>query len=167
MCVMNNMGQMGLALGYVDSSIFVSLTSIWGFFGRILSGLVSEYYLWKFGTPRPLWNAASQIVMCLGFVVMALALPGSLYIGSILVGICYGVRLTILSQCLRIIWSEILCSAGGGNVCVGPQCYFLIFLIMALACVLGFGLDVLLGFRTRKVYAKICEDKKSSRSIVA
>lgn len=46
MCVMNNMGQMGLALGYVDSSIFVSLTSIWGFFGRILSGLVSEHYLW-------------------------------------------------------------------------------------------------------------------------
>ncbi|KAF2312414.1 hypothetical protein GH714_034651 [Hevea brasiliensis] len=200
MCVMNNMGQMGLAHGYVDSSIFVSLTSIWGFFGRILSGLVSEYYLWKFGTPRPLWNAASQIVMCLGFVVMALALPGSLYIGSILVGICYGVRLTItvpvaselfglkyyglLYNILILnlplgsfLFSGLLAgylydaqatsSAGGGNVCVGPQCYFLIFLIMALACVLGFGLDVLLGFRTRKVYAKICEDKKSSRSIVA
>ncbi|KAJ9172648.1 hypothetical protein P3X46_015862 [Hevea brasiliensis] len=200
MCVMNNMGQMGLALGYVDSSIFVSLTSIWGFFGRILSGLVSEYYLWKFGTPRPLWNAASQIVMCLGFVVMTLALPGSLYIGSILVGICYGVRLTItvpvaselfglkyyglLYNILILnlplgsfLFSGLLAgyiydaqatsSAGGGNVCVGPHCYFLIFLIMALACVLGFGLDVLLGFRTRKVYAKICEDKKSSRSIVA
>ncbi|KAG7975791.1 hypothetical protein I3843_06G117400 [Carya illinoinensis] len=36
--VMNNMGQIGLALGYSDVSIFVSLTSIWGFFGRIISG---------------------------------------------------------------------------------------------------------------------------------
>ncbi|KAF6164003.1 hypothetical protein GIB67_028707 [Kingdonia uniflora] len=43
--VMNNMGQMGLALGYVDVSIFVSLTSIFGFFGRIGSGTISEYFL--------------------------------------------------------------------------------------------------------------------------
>ncbi|KAH9667300.1 Nodulin-like domain-containing protein [Citrus sinensis] len=95
MCVMNNMGQMGLALGFNDASIFVSLMSIWGFFGRIVSGLLSEYYIWKCGTPRPVWNAASQILMALGYIIMAMALPGSLHIGSILVGICYGVRLTI------------------------------------------------------------------------
>lgn len=45
LAVMNNMGQMGLALGYADVSIFVSLTSIWGFFGRIASGSVSEYFV--------------------------------------------------------------------------------------------------------------------------
>lgn len=45
LAVMNNLGQMGLALGYADVSIFVSLTSIWGFFGRILSGWVSEYFI--------------------------------------------------------------------------------------------------------------------------
>lgn len=45
LAVMNNLGQMGLALGYADVSIFVSLTSIWGFFGRILSGSVSEYFI--------------------------------------------------------------------------------------------------------------------------
>lgn len=45
LAVMNNMGQMGLALGYADVSIFVSLTSIWGFFGRILSGSISEYFI--------------------------------------------------------------------------------------------------------------------------
>lgn len=49
----------------------------------------------KSGSPRPLWNAASQMVMSAGFIVMALALPGSLYIGSVLVGLCYGVRLAI------------------------------------------------------------------------
>ncbi|KAK3412672.1 hypothetical protein EUGRSUZ_I01397 [Eucalyptus grandis] len=45
LAVMNNMGQMGLALGYADVSMFVSLTSIWGFFGRIGSGSLSEYFL--------------------------------------------------------------------------------------------------------------------------
>lgn len=45
LAVINNMGQMGLALGYADVSMFVSLTSIWGFFGRILSGSVSEYFI--------------------------------------------------------------------------------------------------------------------------
>ena len=45
LAVMNNMGQIGLALGYADVSIFVSLTSIWGFFGRIVSGMVSEYFI--------------------------------------------------------------------------------------------------------------------------
>jgi len=45
LAVMNNMGQIGLALGYADVSLFISMTSIWGFFGRIVSGSVSEYYI--------------------------------------------------------------------------------------------------------------------------
>jgi len=45
LAVMNNMGQIGLALGYSDVSLFVSLTSIWGFFGRIVSGSLSEYFI--------------------------------------------------------------------------------------------------------------------------
>ncbi|XP_068640687.1 protein NUCLEAR FUSION DEFECTIVE 4-like [Aristolochia californica] len=95
MAVINNLGQIGLALGYADVSIFVSLTSIWGFFGRIGSGWISEYFMKKAATPRPVWNAASQILMAVGFIVMAMALPGSLYIGSILIGIGYGVRLAV------------------------------------------------------------------------
>ncbi|KAK7264180.1 hypothetical protein RJT34_31785 [Clitoria ternatea] len=95
LAVMNNMGQIGLALGYTDVSLFVSLTSIWGFFGRIISGSVSELSIKKAATPRPLWMAASQLLMAVGYILMAMAMPGSLYIGSIVVGICYGVRLAI------------------------------------------------------------------------
>ncbi|XP_010690391.1 protein NUCLEAR FUSION DEFECTIVE 4 [Beta vulgaris subsp. vulgaris] len=95
MAVMNNMGQMGSSLGYSDVSIFVSLLSIMGFFGRIISGTVSEYSIKKAGTPRPLFNAASQILLAVGFVIMAIAVPGSLYIGAVVVGLCYGVRLAI------------------------------------------------------------------------
>ncbi|MED6173041.1 hypothetical protein PIB30_055597 [Stylosanthes scabra] len=95
MAVQNNMGQIGLALGYTDVSIFVSLTSIWGFFGRIVSGSVSEHFIRKAATPRLLWNAASQILMAVGYILLAMAMPGSLYIGSTVVGICYGVRMAI------------------------------------------------------------------------
>lgn len=193
LAVMNNMGQMGLALGYADVSMFVSLTSIWGFFGRIGSGSLSEYFLKKAGTPRPLWNAASQILMAVGYVILAMALPGSLYIGSIVVGVCYGVRLAVTvptaSELFGLkyygliynvlilnlplgsfLFSGLLAgllydaqatsTAGGGNTCVGPHCYRLVFVVMAIACVVGFGFDVLLAVRTKKVYAKIYASKK-------
>ncbi|XP_057449265.1 protein NUCLEAR FUSION DEFECTIVE 4-like [Lotus japonicus] len=188
LCVMNNMGQMGLALGYSDVSIFISFISIWGFFGRIISGSLSEYYIRKSGTPRLVWNAASQILMAGGYITLALALPGSLYIGSMLVGICYGVRLTITpaaaSELFGLKYYGLLYNililnlpigsflfsgliAGylydmeatsvpeGGNTCIGAHCFMLVYVIMAFACVLGCGLDLLLAARTKKVYSKI------------
>lgn len=95
MAVINNMGQIGIAMGFTDVSIFVSLISIWGFFGRIAAGSISEYFLRKRGVPRPVWMAGSQLLMIVGYILMAIGMTGSLYIGSILVGVCYGVRLSI------------------------------------------------------------------------
>ncbi|KAL3814029.1 hypothetical protein ACJIZ3_015297 [Penstemon smallii] len=197
LAVMNNMGQMGLALGYVDVSMFVSLTSIWGFFGRILSGSISEYFIKRAGTPRPVWNAASQILMAVGYVLMALALPGSLYIGSIIVGICYGVRLAVTVPTASELFglkyygliynililnlplgsflfsgllagflydAEATSTAGGGNTCIGAHCYRLVFVVMAIVCVIGFGLDVLLSIRTKSIYSKIYGSRKSKKS---
>ncbi|XP_024528344.1 protein NUCLEAR FUSION DEFECTIVE 4 [Selaginella moellendorffii] len=93
--VINNLGQIGETLGYKDVGTFVSLTSVWGFFGRIGSGLVSEHFLRSSGVPRPVWLAASQVLMIVGFVLLVSALPGSLYIGSSITGLCYGVRLAV------------------------------------------------------------------------
>ncbi|CAH2051686.1 unnamed protein product [Thlaspi arvense] len=197
LAVMNNMGQIGLALGYTDVSIFVSMTSIWGFFGRILSGTLSEYFLKKAGTPRPLWNAASQILMAVGYLLMALAVPNSLYIGSMVVGVCYGVRLAITVPTASELFglkyygliynilvlnlplgsflfsgllagflydAEATPTPGGGNTCVGAHCYRLIFLVMALASLIGVGLDILLAYRTKEIYAKIHASKKAKKS---
>jgi len=188
---------MGLALGYDDVSIFVSLTSIWGFFGRILSGSVSEYFIKKAGTPRPVWNAASQILMAVGYTTLAMAIPGSLYIGSIVVGICYGVRLAVTVPTASELFglkyygliynililnlplgsflfsgllagllydSEATHTAGGGNTCVGAHCYRLVFVVMAIACVVGFFLDVLLAIRTKPLYSKIYNSRKSKKA---
>lgn len=45
MMVMNNMGQIGEAMGYDDVSVFVSMLSVCGFFGRLAAGSVSEYFI--------------------------------------------------------------------------------------------------------------------------
>lgn len=154
----------------------------------------------KYAAPRPIWNAASQILMAAGYVMMAIAFPGSLYIGSILLGICYGVRLAVtvpvaselfglkyyglLYNILILnlplgsfLFSGLLAgylydaqatagSAGGdGKTCIGPHCYRLVFVIMAMACVLGFGLDMLLAMRSRNLYMKIYEAKKFKREM--
>lgn len=133
--------------------------------------------------------------MAIGFVFMAIAFEGSLYIGSIIVGICYGVRLAvtvpIASELFGLKYFGLLYNililnlplgsflfsgllAGylydaqatvGRNCCTGPHCYRLVFLIMALACVFGFGLDILLTMRTRILYLKIYEAKLFKKSM--
>lgn len=127
---------------------------------------------------------------------MALALPGSLYIGSIVVGICYGVRVAVTVPTASELFglkyygliynililnlplgsflfsgllagflydSEATTTAGGGNTCLGAHCYRLVFIVMAIACIVGFGLDVLLAIRTKGVYLKIYTSKKSKK----
>jgi hypothetical protein len=91
----NNLGQIGEAQGFADVSIFISLISIWGFFGRIGAGAVSEYYVKKAAIPRPVWMAISQVFLFFGYILFAKAAPGSLYVGSIIVGVCYGVHISI------------------------------------------------------------------------
>lgn len=138
--------------------------------------------------------------MAVGYVVMALALPGSLYIGSIVVGVCYGFRLAITVPAASELFglkyygliynililnlplgsflfsgllagllydAEATKTAGGGNTCVGAHCYRLVFFVMAFACLVGFGLDVLLTVRTKKVYLRIHMNKNSKRSAAA
>lgn len=154
----------------------------------------------KYSTPRPFWNAASQILMVAGYIYMALAYPGSLYIGSIVVGICYGVRLAVTVPVASELFglkyfglmynvlilnlplgsflfsgllagyvydSEATNSSGGGNTCTGSHCYRLVFVAMAFACVVGFGLDMILAVRTRKLYSSIHHTMKSNADAAA
>ncbi|XP_074563281.1 protein NUCLEAR FUSION DEFECTIVE 4-like [Curcuma longa] len=200
MAVMNNMGQMGTAMGYADVSIFVSMLSIWGFFGRIASGTISEYFIKKHATPRPVWNAASQLLMAAGYVVMAIGMPGSLFIGSMVVGLCYGVRLAVsvpmASELFGLkyygliynililnlplgsfLFSGLLAgilydaeatkTEGGANTCVGAHCYRMVFVVMAFACLVGFGLDVLLAYRTKELYRKIYSNRRAKNTKAA
>lgn len=132
--------------------------------------------------------------------MMAMALPGSLYVGSIVVGFCYGVRLAVTVPAASELFglkyygliynvliinlplgsflfsgllagllydAEATQTAGGGNTCIGAHCYRLVFIVMAIACVVGFGLDVLLSIRTRALYSKFYAARKAKKTATA
>ncbi|CAM6018303.1 unnamed protein product [Sphagnum balticum] len=88
--VIDNLGQISQSLGYANPHIFVSMISIWNFLGRLGGGYVSEIIAREYILPRPILMAAAQAGMALGHVLLAIACPGSLYIGSLLVGLGYG-----------------------------------------------------------------------------
>ncbi|CAM6013873.1 unnamed protein product [Sphagnum balticum] len=88
--VIDNLGQISQSLGYANAHIFVSMISIWNFLGRLGGGYVSEIIARDYLMPRPILMAVAQAGMALGHVLLAIGCPGSLYIGSLLVGFGYG-----------------------------------------------------------------------------
>ncbi|XP_077211852.1 nodulin-like / Major Facilitator Superfamily protein isoform X2 [Tasmannia lanceolata] len=98
LATVNNISQIGGALGYtsIETSTLVSLWSIWNFLGRFGGGYVSDYVLHSRGYPRPLFIALALATMSIGHAVIASGLPGTLYVGSVLVGICYGSQWSLM-----------------------------------------------------------------------
>eukprot|EP00850_Spirogloea_muscicola_P000893 SM000003S11138 [mRNA] locus=s3:1140980:1144673:- [translate_table: standard] len=92
----NNLAQMGQAQGYADARIFVSLVSVWNFLGRLGGGFLSEYCVREMALPRPLVQLGAQALLAVGHLCFAFAVPGSLYVGSLLVGMCYGVHWAVM-----------------------------------------------------------------------
>ncbi|KAI3936202.1 hypothetical protein MKW92_027618 [Papaver armeniacum] len=90
----DNLGQIGSSLGYSTSGIstFVSLVSIWNYFGRVFSGFVSEILLRKYRFPRPLMLSIILLFSCVGHLLIAFAFPGSVYIASVIIGFCFGAQ---------------------------------------------------------------------------
>ncbi|KAG6553598.1 hypothetical protein Mapa_004512 [Marchantia paleacea] len=94
--VSNNMGQIGLSQGYADVTMFVSLFSVWNFLGRLGAGSLSEHYVRSSAIPRTVWLLVAQAVMIVAHLLLASALPGSLFIGSMLLGSSFGVHIAIM-----------------------------------------------------------------------
>ncbi|KAI3997135.1 hypothetical protein MKX01_008979 [Papaver californicum] len=94
----DNLGQIGESLGYPSLTIstFVSLVSIWNYFGRVCAGFISEILLSKWGFPRTLVMTLVLVLSCIGNILIAFAFPGSLYVSSVLIGFSYGAQLTLV-----------------------------------------------------------------------
>nr|CAD1830475.1 unnamed protein product [Ananas comosus var. bracteatus] len=225
LAVMNNLGQMGKAMGYGDVSVFVSLTSISGFFGRIASGSLSEHFL-KYASlsvPPPFFPSPSHFILTRknfkyhsceiryaeARMECGLADPNGRRIrrdgpGPAGLPLCRlhrrrpmlrrpprghgpdrigALRPQVLRPHLQhphpqpplgsFVFSGLLAgilydaeatgTAARQHVRRG-HCYWLVFVVMAGACLVGFGLDVLLAFRTRKVYLRIHASKNLNRN---
>ncbi|KAL3684932.1 hypothetical protein R1sor_002954 [Riccia sorocarpa] len=94
--IINNLGQIGLAQGYSDVTMFVSLFSVWNFLGRLGAGSVSEHYVRSSAMPRTVWMLVAQVIMIITHLLFASALPGSLHVGSMLLGISTGMHIAIM-----------------------------------------------------------------------
>ncbi|XP_031490296.1 protein NUCLEAR FUSION DEFECTIVE 4-like [Nymphaea colorata] len=94
--VIDNLGQMSQSLGYDNTHIFVSMISIWNFLGRVGGGYFSEIVVKEYAYPRPIALAVSQVIMTIGHFSVAMAFPGAMYIGTLLIGLGYGAHWAIV-----------------------------------------------------------------------
>uniref|UniRef100_A0A1D1YLI0 Putative transporter MCH1 n=1 Tax=Anthurium amnicola TaxID=1678845 RepID=A0A1D1YLI0_9ARAE len=94
----DNMGQIGESLGYPPRSIatFVSLISIWNYLGRVVAGFASEIFLARYRFPRPLMLTLVLLLSCVGHLLIAFGVPGSLYVASVIIGFCFGAQWPLL-----------------------------------------------------------------------
>lgn len=187
LATVNNISQIGGSLGYtvLEINTLVSLWSIWNFLGRFGAGYVSDYFLRSLGWSRPLFIAITLAGMTVGHAVIASGLPGALYAGSVIVGICYGSQWslmpTIASEIfgaghLGTIFNTITVASpvgsyllsvwvvgyiydkeasGEGNMCTGTHCFMLSFFIMAASTFFGALVALALFFRTRNFYKNV------------
>ncbi|XP_020235933.1 protein NUCLEAR FUSION DEFECTIVE 4 [Cajanus cajan] len=94
--VIDNLGQISQSLGYDNAHIFVSMISIWNFLGRVGGGYISELVVRDHAYPRPVALAVFQLIMTVGHVFIGMGWPGSMYVGTLLVGIGYGAHWAIV-----------------------------------------------------------------------
>lgn len=94
----DNLGQIGSSFGYPKRSVstFVSLVSIWNYFGRVVSGVISEIFLIKYKFPRPLMLTLILLLSCAGHLLIAFNVPGGLYVASVIIGFCFGAQWPLL-----------------------------------------------------------------------
>lgn len=183
----NNISQIGESLNYtsVERSTLVSLWSIWNFLGRFGAGYISDVYLHKRGWPRPFFMILTLATMASGHVIIASGFPGNLYLGSVIVGVCYGSQWslmpTITSEIFGVlhlgtifntiavaspIGSYIMSvrvagyiydkeASGHQPTCYGTHCFMLSFIIFAAVSLLGSLVALILFFRTRRFYSMV------------
>ncbi|KAL2462964.1 Nodulin-like/Major Facilitator Superfamily protein [Forsythia ovata] len=187
MATINNISQIGESLGYtsVERSTLVSLWSIWNFLGRFGAGYVSDIFLHRRGWARPLFSTLTLAAMAAGHIIIALGFPGNLYVGSILVGVCYGSQWslmpTITSEIFGVlhmgtIFNTIAVASpigsyifsvrligyiydkeasGEGNLCSGTHCFMISFFILAAVSFFGFLVAFVLFMKTTRFYKTV------------
>ncbi|CAI7801574.1 unnamed protein product, partial [Closterium sp. NIES-54] len=119
-----NLAQIGEAQGYGNAQVLTSLVSIWQFLGRLASGSLSEHFVRAHGMPRPMALAAIQLLMAVGHLAFALAPPGGVYLGSLLIGFTYGGLCSVMPviaaelfgrRCLGLLYNSLLAAAPLGS----------------------------------------------------
>lgn len=176
---LNNLGQIADSRGLTDASTLVSLSSSFGFFGRLLPAFL-DYYTAKSGYSLSRTASMAWLMAPMPGAFLLLLHPKnmSLYASTAVVGTCTGAITSVAASTTNelfgtknfgvnhnVVVANIplgsLCfgylaaflyqrGAHGGNRCLGAACYRDSFILWGATCALGTALCTVLYVRSRR-----------------
>ncbi|KAL7264198.1 hypothetical protein ACSBR1_002200 [Camellia fascicularis] len=181
---LNNLGQIAESRGFSKTSSLVSLSSSFGFFGRLVPSFLSYIFSRnKCMASTPVSIAAMMAPMSGAFFLLLSRTNLSLYISTAIIGACTG-AITSLSISTTtelfgaknfsvnhnlivanipigsFIFGDLAAliyrqkSYGSDGRCMGMECYKTTFIIWGSLCFLGCFLALILHARTKKLYSQ-------------
>ncbi|XP_058204382.1 protein NUCLEAR FUSION DEFECTIVE 4-like [Rhododendron vialii] len=181
---LNNLGQIAESRGFRRTSSLVSLSSSFGFFGRLLPSLLAyNFSRSKCMASTPASIATIMAPMSASFFLLLIKTTLSLYVSTAVIGLCTGAITSIavstttelfgaknFSVNHNIVVANIpIGSFVFGNAaallyrskintedgrCMGTECYQTTFVIWGFLCMFGSFLSIILYVRTKKMYAQ-------------
>lgn len=147
----DNMGQIGISLGYPSHVIitFVTLVNIWNYLGRVFSGFFSDFVLIQYKFPRPIILTIIIFISCVGHLLIAFGVPNSLCVASIIIGFCLGAQTLLVTT----IASDIF----------GLKYYAWIFNFLVMA--IPIGTYIFNSVVTGKLYDRVAMDQLYAKGL--
>ncbi|XP_042492027.1 protein NUCLEAR FUSION DEFECTIVE 4 [Macadamia integrifolia] len=179
---LNNLGQVAESRGYCQTSSLVSLSSSFGFFGRLLPSLLDHFFSKsRYMISRTAFIATLMVPIAGAFFLLLNPANLSLYISTAIIGVCTGAISSVsvsltpelfgtknfsvnhnivvanipLGSLIFGYMAAILYQRAGfegHGRCMGVECYRKTFIIWGSTCSLGTLLAFILYLRTRKFY---------------
>ncbi|AES68193.1 putative major facilitator superfamily domain-containing protein [Medicago truncatula] len=151
--VLNNLAQIGAALGVEDTTILLSIFSFCNFIGRLGAGAVSEHFV------SSIWHYAATALlgMCYG-VQYSIMVPtvselfGLKHFGVISSFMMLGNPIGALLFSVAGNLYDTEAAKQGNSTCYGANCFRITFLVLAGVCGIGTILSIILTVRIRPVY---------------
>ncbi|KAJ7959911.1 protein NUCLEAR FUSION DEFECTIVE 4 [Quillaja saponaria] len=179
---LNNLGQIAESRGCSGTSSLVSLSSSFGFFGRLMPSLVDYFYRSKHVISRPACVLVLMVPTAGAFFLLLNRTDPALYISTAVIGICTGaitsISVSITTELFgtknfsvnhNVVVANIPVGsflfgyfaaliyrkeAYGQGKCMGMECFRKTFIVWGSLCFLGTFLALILYVRTRKFYSQ-------------
>ncbi|XP_010256963.1 PREDICTED: protein NUCLEAR FUSION DEFECTIVE 4 [Nelumbo nucifera] len=181
---LNNLGQIAESRGYSKTSSLVSLSSSFGFFGRLIPSILNYFFSKsRYMVSRPASLAILMVPMAGAFFLLLNRTNLSLYISTAVIGVCASAITSIAVSTTSELFGtknfsvnhNILVAnipigsflfgylaallyqreGDGQGRCMGTECYRKSFIIWGSVCTVGTILAFLLHVRTRKFYSQM------------
>ncbi|KAE9615110.1 putative major facilitator superfamily domain-containing protein [Lupinus albus] len=176
---LNNLGQIAESRGCSTTSSLVSLSSSFGFFGRLMSAIMDYFSRSKYAISKSASMAALMAPTAMAFFLLLNKTHIALYTSTAIIGVCTGAFTSISvstttelfgSQNFAVNHNVVVANIPIGSFlfgylaalvyhkeghehgkCMGMDCYRKTFLVWGTLCLFGTFLALILHAKTRKV----------------